>query len=210
VAPPASPVAQPAAQPPAEPVAPGALSTQEVIQRRDNFVKEVAGRYTLTQEQKDLMLTEPDKVIPQLAGRMIVDTFDMVVQTVFQQLPGIIHSMTQQQKASSSAEEAFFKRWPALQKPEHAAPVMRLAQAYRRLNPQMPLEQLIEEVGAAAHVALKVPYDQQPAQPSAPVPVAPNNVLPFTPAAPGGTPGHAAPLGPRNFWDELSQETQED
>lgn len=221
---PVQPVVEQPAQPPVvqqpqvAPVEPVAAPTQpptreEILQRRNSLVDQIATSYTISDEDKALLTTEPEKVLPKLAAKIAVDVYDMVRDTMAAQLPRFIEEHTQARTASEGVGKQFLERWPALSDPKHAPAVMRIARAYRQLNPSVPNEQAIDEIGAQAYVALRIPFTQQATPAAAPPaaqpgtvsqPAAPGNVLPFRPAAPGGASVVAATPTPQSMWDELA------
>lgn len=206
--PPAQPQAQPVQQPPA-PTMTREQEIQEIQARRESLQNDIAQRYGLSEQDKEQWLTEPEKVVPRMAARLYVDVFDSVFQAVFAQVPQLMMQFMEQRDASRGREESFYKRWPMLSKPEYKPTINRLVGMYRQFNPQVPFEQMLEDVGVQALTALKIPLDQL--QPAAQAPAAPAAAAPapvpavrhgYQPAAPGGV----APVPTQQkstVWDEL-------
>jgi hypothetical protein len=169
------------------------------------LVKDIAGRYGLSEEQKELLLTEPEKVLPDMIGRLYVDVFEGVLQAMMAQLPNYMHTYMQQADASRDRESQFYKRWPMLDKPEYKPHVNKLVATYRRLYPSATFEDVLENVGLQAIVALKIPREQvlggaAPATPAPATVSAPR----YRPAVGGAapTPGQQRQV---SEWEELAK-----
>lgn len=179
---------------------------------REESLSKIEDYYSsqLSDEDKDLLLTEPDKVLPRLLARSYLDMYDSLMAGMTQQMPQQVTQLMETQKATQKAESAFFEKWPQLksaaaESPEKAQILQRTVQAYRQLNPNAPLEQAITESGAMAMVALKIPLDvDKPAEPEV-------VEKPFTPATPGGG-GAQTPSAPKelNPYEQLAQELVDD
>ena len=199
----------PAPQPPVEPQAKpaGPPTTEELLKVREDIRKQIRDRYTVPDEQKEALLTEPEKVLPDMASRIMMDTYDAVMASVVQQLPQLVAAVQQQFQASSSLEQRFYQAWPKLKDPKFRETIRRVATTYRQLNPKAKPEQFIKEVGAQASFILGVPPDAtQPTQQQQQARPAPRPA--FTPAAPGAASG-GTPAQPTSFFDQLAKETEE-
>lgn len=206
--PPAAPVA-PVAQPEAPAPAPATdqpMSTEQLLAHREQLITDISSRYLVSPEQREMLLTEPEKVLPGMAARIAVDTYDMVFHAVTSQLPRLIQAINQNESTAKGHETSFFDRWPALNKPEYKSALLRLAAAYRQANPTATPAQALEEIGAQAHFALRLPLEGMMAGNPAPV-LAPQQ-RPFVPAAPGGAPAATPRSGglPGNIFTELAQD----
>ncbi len=60
-------------------------------------------------------------------------------------------------QARESSQGKFYERWPQIDKSKHGSVVDRMAQTYRRENPQATLEQMVEELGPYIMMAAKIP-----------------------------------------------------
>jgi hypothetical protein len=182
--------------------------------KREAIAKEIAGRYTINEEQATLLATAPEKVLPDMIGRLYVDIFEAVLLNAMQQLPQVIPYHVQQVQRQQEAQRAFFTRWPSLRKPEYGPVVQQIAGTIRQLQPQLTGEDFVEQVGTQVSLLLKLPLDQRPgAQPPAappvqpPVPQAP--LRPHAPANPGGSAPAAMPGSQPNFWASFAQEIED-
>src|SRR5258705_13494340 len=73
-------------------------------------------------------------------------------------VPGMVRHYQTVTTANSDAERKFFDTHKALDinNQQHRQTAVRLATLYRQANPNMPLEQLIQEVGPVVMAAVKV------------------------------------------------------
>ena len=187
------------AAPPA-PQAPGVPG--DLMQMRESLVADIASRYTVSEEVRNQLLLEPDKVLPTMAARIMVDTYDAVMQTVMAQIPQMQAQREHVVQVSRQTEEKFFQRWPALKDPAYSQDILTTARAFRQANPQATPEQALEAVGAIVHVQRGIPLS---APTQAPPQVAPS-VRPPIPVSPGGAVRSPAASTPAqgSIWDELS------
>lgn len=166
----------------------------------------------LSDEDRDLLLTEPERVLPKLLARSYMDVYDSLMVGMSKQMPTQVTQLMEQQKQAAKAEEAFFGRWPklkeaALADKSKADILRRTVQTYRQVNPNATPEQAIAEAGAMAMVALQIPLeaDDKAAAPK-------DEDKPFTPATPGGGSRVAPPPAPRelNEYEKLAEELLHD
>jgi hypothetical protein len=170
---------------------------QELLEKQ---LKELAGQYTLAEDDARGMLTEPEVVLPKLAAKMHQQMLVAVQQTLYQQLPQLIHAVTEQRLVESDAQNRFFSRWPQLR--PHQQAVVSVGQMYRAANPKATPEEAVEQIGRIVAMSLGIPDGTQAPPPAPavttsmtrPVPSAPHR-----PAAAGGTPMVTKP-GEPNQW----------
>ncbi len=191
------PVEQPPREEPVEAVKPptpeeSAAKRQQLV---GNLAKEV---YKLSDEDVELAISEPDKVLPQLAAKVHVEVLDAAVQGIMAHLPELVRGVISQTSAEREREGAFFDRWPSLK--EHKTKVAQVANIFRQSNPGATLDQAIEEVGTLVSVMMKVPMEGVEAPKSADV-AAP----PPPPAMPG-----ASTITPRRSTQKNAFETLAD
>lgn len=207
-----APPPQPAQQPPR-------LTQEEVIQRRQALIDDIAGRYAISEEDKAALAVEPEKVLPKIAGRLYVDVYEAVLQASLSQLPQLINGYTQVQRVAQQHEQAFYSKWPALQKPEYEPTIRQIAATYRQMNPQASADDMMNAVGVISMVQLGLgtaPASAAPpaaAPPPAQVPVQQPPVVaqrPFTPAGVGGANSTPAAATPGPFDDLLAPDRYED
>jgi hypothetical protein len=166
-------------------------------------IEEISSRYSFSEEEAEALREEPEKVLPKIVGKLYVDVFDGVYAAVAQALPILVHTINQQASMVQRSEQQFYERWPALRTADRGR-VVQIVKAFRQANPTAPLDRVIEDAGASAHIALGIPLPS--AAPNASAPQAPSR--PPMPAMPGAS---AAPL-PGNkqlsIWEEFA--SQED
>lgn len=193
---------------------------------RDAAIEELEkNHYTFDAETVERFQEEPEKVLANLAARLHFDVTAHVLTQVQRQLGPAFESFMQAREAHTESASRFFEAWPQL-KDQDQGVLTRIGKAYRDNNPQAPEDQFIREVGAAAMLALRVPFDapgnqEQPAQPNgngaqAPAPAsaaAPNPQEPSRPFVPaGGAPPapSSAPDAGKSTFEALDQELFEE
>jgi hypothetical protein len=128
-----------------------------------------------------------------------------------QAVPGMVKQLQTVTTANTEAEDQFFEanKQLGLNKADktHRQAAFSLAKIYRQANPDMPMEQLITDVGLMVAAKLKLPMVQQgqgaPAIPGSPQPVAARPTG-FRPAVNGG--GGASPNPePTNEWAGIGE-----
>lgn len=134
--------------------------TQALEEARVKARDQLKEKFALTEEQEDLLIQSPNKVLPELAANLYLDLFDSIMGGFQQQLPGLIRQVIQTDQVQQKQENAFFEAWPQLNKPDYQETVQRIAQSYRALNPQTSEEEAIKEIGAQAWVALRLPLEE--------------------------------------------------
>lgn len=90
---------------------------EEREQQREQYLAEVEKAFALSEEDANLMVTEPEKILPRLAARMHDYTMQHVAamqQQMVQQLPQLMQGFAQQQTAAQQQESAFLEANPFL------------------------------------------------------------------------------------------------
>jgi len=175
----------------------------QALEKLESYFSEM-----LSQEDKDLLLTEPDKVFARIMGHSYLDMYDTMMTNLTQQMPGRVAELIEMQQKAQTYEQQFYERWPQLREAasdqEKLGVIQRTVEAYRKVNPDAPVEQAIEEAGAMAMVSLRIPVEEKKAE-------APQEKEAFTPASPGAS---ATPppkeTKPTNPFEILAQEFLED
>jgi hypothetical protein len=163
-------------------------NAEEVRQR---LLAEIAKRYTVSDEMAAQLLTEPGKVLPQIAASLYLDVVSAALNLLVQQLPQMIG----QYMTARSAEEQFFERWPELRDPKYHKAIREVAIALQSAEPNLTPEQARERIGATVMAMYGLaPNAPRPVRP--PVPASPGSVA-FTPQA----------SGPKTIWEELAEVT---
>jgi hypothetical protein len=208
-----TPQAQPVAQPPIDPEQ---LQAQAIEQLTTTM-------YALSDEDKNALIAEPDKVLPGLAARMHVTMQVQLAQQIAQILPGIIQGQLAQANKVQGLENSFFGQYPELNKPQFKATVQESLAMIRQVNPQASREEVMRDGAALAAVRLRTRLGgaQEPAQmpalpatmplasPTAPVqPAVAQQPPPFTPAQSGGGSEPVVPTDPNldNIFAQLAND----
>lgn len=185
--------AAPEGEKPAEtPVEPAQVPiTQEQIKEFRRQVDDgLTEFYKLSEEDAAALRDSPETVLPKLAARVHYTAVEGAVTAVLQALPQFLNNMQAQNRVVHTNEEKFYTRWPALR--AHAADVLQVGTVWRNMNPQAPLDDWIEKVGAIV-ASMKGATTEPVRQPS-------------RAGASGGAPTtrQTVPV-PSDFWSELAK-----
>lgn len=187
------------------------LTEEEYRQRRQQVVENLSQNYQLSDEQADQLLEDPNKVIPQLLAEAHTNAYEAVMRQLQETLPSMMEQVETQRQQRQSAEEQFFSRWPKLK--NHRDRVAQLAKAYRQANPKATTEQLIQDVGAQAHIALGIhPSEESEGQGKKDAePSGPKGGYAPAPGAAASTGAETRPANePRNEFEALHEEWMEE
>lgn len=223
VVPPVTPVAE-TPTPVVPPVVPLPTETPEQQAEASKKVRmeqhsKLKDYYKLSDEDAASMVAAPQEVVPDMLANLHMTVLENTMQTIVGMLPQMVSQVVDVARRNEEANKAFFTTWPKLAKQELYAPLERMIGAYRQANPEMPQDQLIKEVGAAAHLAFKIAPDEMPgvgavvpavdgAPPAVPVvPVAPAGG--FVPAVPGGG-MPITPVKKKDEWGTYNDELDKD
>lgn len=203
------------AQPPGseQPSQPGMPLDQQMQAATQHLLNTV---YKMTDEQKRLLISEPDKVIPNLAAQMHVTIVSQIgqymEQYVRQMVPQLALSTMQRQMGAFRAEQSFFGQYPALANPQFKPVVLQALKFAKAFSPNATREQIMKDAAEMAAAKLKISLapsaqqqpQQQQRQPHTPA-QAPAAGMPFMPAAPGGAPAAQQAGQPSgNIFEELA------
>ena len=160
--------------------------------------------YKLSDQQVDDWEINSADMLPEVAAQLHMNVFEQVFNAVTQQLPQMVRQINSMEMGQKAFSEAFFTKWPKLA--DHAELVNKYLQAYGSVYPNATHEQLINDVGMQASVALKLPIDGLPPGDGAAAAPAespkPKREVPFSPAQPGGGTA-SAPTQSNNQWSEF-------
>lgn len=132
----------------------------ELKKAREVAQEQLTEQFKLTEEQAERLVSDPNKVLPQMAAKLYLDLFDSMMQGLQSRVPAMIQQHLRQQEARQQADKAFYGAWPQLAKPEYRPVIDRIAATYQQLNPNADAERAIKEIGAQAWVALRLPIDE--------------------------------------------------
>lgn len=195
---------QPAGEPRAAELSPSdPVGIADAIERnRDAVMAHLAStKFALTDEDIQELETDVVKAVPRIMSRVFVEAQVSMQRFLAQAMPGMMRQYSTVTKANDDAEAKFFESHKAIgldkTNPQHRATAVRLASLYRKANPNIPLEQLISEVGPMVAAAVKAN-----ASPAPGAPPAKGGMPPFRPAVNGGGGATSTPE-PENEWAGL-------
>lgn len=190
----------PAALSPSNPVA----IAEAMAANRDSVIAHLAqDRFALSPEDIQELEENAAAFVPKMMARVAYEAQVSMMKFLAQSVPGMVKQYNTVQKANTEAEDKFFSAHEKLglkkSDPKHREVAFRMASLYRQANPQMPLEQLIAEVGPIVAAAVQAQAPAAPAAPSAPPSFRP---APFTPAVNGGG-GMSPTPAPTSPWEGM-------
>lgn len=184
----------PAPQPPAPPVAPPAAETPEQKLAREKLAQEAQEAnmkkleefYKLGDDLSARFQTEPENVLPILAGRLHMEVLNSARRMFEAEMPKLLHQYQQVQEANASSKEAFYSRWPSLKGKD--AEVLQIGEMHFKMNPNQTPAERLEAVGKLACAALGIQPDAAPSSGNGSTSPTPPST-PKAPATPGFRPG---------------------
>lgn len=206
---PAAPAAPaPTSQAPGEPAA-RPLSASDPVgiaeameANRDAVIAHLATtKFALSEDDIKELDTDVIAAVPKLLSRVFMESQMSMQRFLAQSVPGMVKQYQTVTTANNDAEKKFFDTHKALDigNPQHRQTAVRLATLYRQANPNMPLDQLIQEVGPVVMAAVKA--NAPAASPTAPPR---GGAPPFRPAVNGG--GGSSPVADApNEWAGMGQ-----
>jgi len=205
---PAQPSAAPGSQDPAMVLA--NLQT-EVTKNRDTLVKAVAQHYeaTITDEDIDLLQTEPKKALAVMAGRVHTDGLANISSVLSQNLTTMVYGLMEAQRVQQTETDAFYQANSHFDRKTHGPVINQIAATLRQVNPTMDAATFKTMLAATAAAHLKLTPGAPPAQPQARQPAAPQRRAPrgFQPAGSGQAANPPAAAA-RNPWDAMVEAAQ--
>ena len=161
-------------------------------------------KFALSEEDIRELDADVTVAVPKLLARAFLESQIASQKFLAQAVPAMIKQFNTVTGANESAEKQFFTAHPGLNvnDPTHRATAVRIATIYRQANPNIPLPQLIQEVGPMVMAALQVKAQAAPVRPGQPI--LPRGGVPFRPAVNGGG-GSSPATEPPNEWAGLGQ-----
>lgn len=206
----AAPVQQQPVTPPVDGGTPEAAPTPEQMteyyrtwrtQTEDVLAKT---HYRLSQEQIDELDTNPVEMLPKVMAKVYLDAVTATMAQINANFPRLVNEVLERNKVGDAREQQFFEAWPDLK--GEAPTVLRIAGAYRQMNPNATTDDFIREVGAQAMVTLRKPIPGMANGNGAP-PIIPAKAFKPAAATPPST-GAAPP--PKNPYEVLNDSFDED
>lgn len=184
----------PAGTPPAsgttlDPYDPGGLA--RAIQSNEAATVDHVAQTLFQLSQEDLQGLETDiaATVPKLFARAFVKSQVNQLLQLSNIIPEMVRRATSDMRNHSQNEDAFYSKWPQIDRTKHGDIVKRFGITYRQLNPTVSRDEMIEHVGQLVIMAAKLPVTAS-TNGTAPAAstngrAAPHQPSPFTPAVPG-------------------------
>jgi hypothetical protein len=191
----------PAQQPPQQ--QPPALTPEALAKARNDAIQRIAQRFTFTDEERESLREEPEKVLPSLAARLQVETYEMVLAALHSVLPTLIGQAIQGHQVAQTTHSKFLERWPELKDPRYEPVIREVAAQYRKAFPNATPEDAIEDIGRIAmrKLGIKPKSPEQKARPTSPSPRS------YVPAGRGAASSAQPVKKPEpNLWAELVED----
>lgn len=156
---------------PAAIVEPTAEQEKQIAKQRTKFLSELESGYQISKEDSDLLLTEPEKVLPRLmanATMQILEQAAQMIQTQLQALPEIIKQTQTVQSREAEVMGMVQKNYPALlENDEGKQALISAAKLVKDKYPNESVEKRLERSAKLAYAILGrevAPTGSQPAQ----------------------------------------------
>lgn len=170
---------------------------------REQIVKTYTEKYAISPETAERLATEPEKVLPELLGGMVVDVYEAVYHTFVQMAEKTLPEMIRQHSAGRDQENRFFDSHPQLADHVRANPttlnqVAEAATFWRKQNPVASSEEAVAGIGTLLYALFGITKEAAAASNGAAAPastVAPSST-PKLPRKPAGAGSGQAPIVP--------------
>ena len=140
------------------------LSDEEALvvrtEARGKAIDQIASQYQMTEEETNLFMTAPEKIVPKLIAKVFVDVYEAVYTQIASQLPDAMQNMRGQEQTVQKYETDFYELHPTLKEyrdadPKNAVQVALHVENWRKLNPgKVTPEQAIKDAGKYASALL--------------------------------------------------------
>lgn len=165
---------------------PAARTPEQEAQVLGQLQDALSKQYVLSEEQADLLVTDPNKVVPQLLAQMHMSVLSHALRIVQESLPQQFTQHTERALAEQKLNDQFNTAFPDLSLSDKEVN-QAVTQAVALVKTQMPkatMEEKIQRVGALTRALLGKPAPtaqavQQPvSRPAAPQPISPSRTAP--------------------------------
>ena len=175
---------------------------------RSQAQQQLEQRYSLSKEDAEALISEPETVLPRLMSNIYLDVYDNIMRSMQVFLPQMVQQVNMSTSSQQRDESDFYSAWPRLA--DRKNEVSQIGQMYRRMNPTATKEQFIRDVGLHASIALQLPVESPLVQTPQTAPSATPETPPYVPprGGPSIPPPRRAP-GQVNQFEELDREWNE-
>ena len=181
-------------------------------QMREEVVQQITENYKLSEEDAELLTTDPAKFMPMMAAKLHVDAYESTMYAIVSQLPKMVQMLVQSGSQASDRMQAFHDVWPALNNPEYAPKLAEVGAFWRGQNPTATKEEAIQGIGKLAMdmLGIKAP-EPEPKEALVPTKPQPKVIIPSAPAASRTGAGGAAPtVEPNGIFEVLDFDDSEE
>lgn len=206
--PPPAPTAAQPEPPAAQPYTPPQEEPVDMAALRSQAQQQLEQRYSLSKEDAEALISEPETVLPRLMSNIYLDVYDNIMRSMQVFLPQMVQQVNMSTSSQQRDESDFYSAWPRLA--DRKNEVSQIGQMYRRMNPTATKEQFIRDVGLHASIALQLPVESPLVQTPQTAPSATPETPPYVPprGGPSIPPPRRAP-GQVNQFEELDREWNE-
>lgn len=139
---------------------PEPLTSEQIEEARNQYIDQMAEQFTVSDEEADLLRTEPEKVIPKMMARAMTQALEQSVQIMRNNLPQLVGTQLTQQSKAQEIETKFFGKYPELKDKKAVKIAEGAAKAYRQSNPDASLEEVMDSVAFMTWKRLGLPMDK--------------------------------------------------
>jgi len=161
-------------------------------------------------EHANDLLTNPEKVLPKLAGRLFVDVLEAAQQAIATMVPPAVQQMQSAEAMQRQAVTQAKQMWPELfpegnaqESSKRYDALRRHAWSFRMMDRAAPADAILRKAGAAAMVELGLSRTTSAAPPVEQTQAA---VVPFRPGGTGGRTAPAPSSPSKNVFEQLADE----
>lgn len=156
---------------PEESETPQEPSEEELQRFRDETLAELEQAFSIDEETAEKFTVEPEAVLPQIAAKISMQTFEQTFAAIVQQLPQLVESIVDGRQRVQEKQQQLYSKFPHLQ--GHEDKVAQVEQMYYQLNPDADPNEALEQIGMHASVLLGITPEtgaetQQSEEPTAP------------------------------------------
>jgi len=167
-------------------------------ERVAQYMEQLAAQYAFTEDEAANLNdvdAKPSDYLPKLLAKAHMNALVQARQLMMNTVPDMVTETSQHNIDATKAEDSFFGRWPDLK--GHEEKVTASIQAYKSVNPDADMEQVIEGAGALTMVSLGKPLEGKPPANVSKV------VTPVPPPPPAATGGGTGEIGrPQASYEE--------
>jgi hypothetical protein len=112
--------------------------------------------FKLSDEEREALEQDVIGTVPKLLAKVFVKSQQNVLNQLGRMIPTMIQRQTQAIQVNARNEDAFYAKWPQLDRAKHGEIVGRYAAVYRQMHPNAGLDQMIADLGPMVMMAARV------------------------------------------------------